>query len=192
MHDAGLRPLACPAQVQERLQQGDTSLLDKLIWMGGSAIRGTDAYWSSCKTEAEAWVDYHIENKRGPPSLFMTGSCAEFQWDGLSDLLEETIYEVEGEAVDLRRDFSRRFRAVNDYAVIVVQFFQLRMDAYCSTVLKHQLGIAHYWFRYEFAKSRGQIHWHMFAIRGDKQPAAMLHERREALMRASVESEEAT
>jgi hypothetical protein len=93
----------------------------------------------------------------------------------LLDVLEKFIFDASGEVVDLRTDGNRRFKAVNDYASIVVQFFQLRMEIYCQTVLGDALGINHYWFRYEFAKSRGQIHWHLFGIRGDRQPHCLLY-----------------
>jgi hypothetical protein len=93
----------------------------------------------------------------------------------LLDLLETFIFDSSGEVVDLRTDGNRRFKAMNDYASIVVQFYQLRMEIYCETVLKDALGINHYWFRYEFAKSRGQIHGHLLGIRGDRQPHCLLH-----------------
>ncbi|XP_068719655.1 uncharacterized protein, partial [Montipora capricornis] len=40
-------------------------------------------------------------------------------------------------------------------------------------------GVSDYWYRYEFAKSRGQIHWHQLSWREDKQPHQLLHEARE-------------
>ena len=40
-------------------------------------------------------------------------------------------------------------------------------------------GVSDYWYRYEFAKSRGQIHWHQLSWREDRQPHQLLHEARE-------------
>lgn len=176
-------PPVSVGDLQERVRAGadPSALLEKLVWLGGTKLRGTDAYWSSQKTEVEAWVDYHVQQGNGVPTLFVTGSCAEFQWRPLLDLIEEMIYDSTGEVVDLRTNFSRAYTAVNEYAVIVVQFFQLRMEAYCETILKEQLGIHHYWFRYEFAKSRGQIHWHLFGIRGDREPSLRLHQAKQEL-----------
>ena len=37
-------------------------------------------------------------------------------------------------------------------------------------------GVSDYWYRYEFAKSRGQIHWHQRSWREDRQPHPLLHE----------------
>ena len=40
-------------------------------------------------------------------------------------------------------------------------------------------GVSDYWYRYEFAKSRGKIHWHQLSWRDDRQPRQLLHEARE-------------
>ena len=40
-------------------------------------------------------------------------------------------------------------------------------------------GVSDYWYRYEFAKSRGQIHWHQLSWREDRQPHQLLHEAHE-------------
>ena len=50
---------------------------------------------------------------------------------------------------------------------------------YQEKVLKPVFGVSDYWYRYEFAKSRGQIHWHQLSWRDDRQPHQLLHEARE-------------
>ena len=60
--------------------------------------------------------------------------------------------------------------------MLVQEFFQTRLEMYIKEVLAPVFGVKHYWYRLEFAKSRGQIHFHMFAISADKQPHRLLHE----------------
>ena len=58
------------------------------------------------------------------------------------------------------------------------EFFQQRLELYIKYVLIPVFGARRYWYRYEFAKSRGQINFHMCAICGDEQPHRLLHELR--------------
>ena len=44
----------------------------------GKVVPGSNAYWRSKKAELYSWISQHIEKGRGPPSIFMTLSCAEY------------------------------------------------------------------------------------------------------------------
>ena len=46
-------------------------------------------------------------------------------------------------------------------------------------VLKPVFGVSDYWYHYEFAKPRGQIHRRQLSCREDRQPHQLLHETRE-------------
>ena len=59
---------------------------------------------------------------------------------------------------------------------MVVSYFDLRTQSYYEKVLKPVFGVSDYWYRYEFAKSRGQIDWHQLSWRDDRQPHQLLHE----------------
>ena len=37
-------------------------------------------------------------------------------------------------------------------------------------------GVNSYWYRYEFAKPRGMIHWHRLCWRADKEPHNLLYQ----------------
>ncbi|CAH3153590.1 unnamed protein product [Porites lobata] len=120
-----------------------------------------------------------VNEKRGLPSFFMTGSCAEFYFPPLRRLLEEYILQTKGEEVNLAEDSNARFKAVQENTHVVVSFFDLRTQAYHEKILKLVFGVSDYWYHYEFAKSRGQIHWHQLSWREDRQPHQLLHEARE-------------
>ena len=78
------------------------------------------------------------------PTLFITGSCAEFHWPELLSLLEDFEYAATGNAVDLRADHKKRYKLCQDYSVVVQQFFQERLKRYIELVLKPALGVVHY------------------------------------------------
>ena len=83
------------------------------------------------------------------------------------------------EEVNLAEDGNARFKAVQENTHVVVNYFDLRTQSYHEKVLKPVFGVSDYWYRYEFAKSRGQIHWHQLSWRDDRQPHQLLHEARE-------------
>ena len=53
---------------------------------------------------------------------------------------------------------------INRYTVVVQEYFQARVKIWLETVGKTIFKIRHYWLRFEFAASRGQIHAHMLVI----------------------------
>jgi len=97
----------------------------------------------------------------------MTLSCAEYFWPDLKILLEHYIFITEGIKVDLDVNLHKLHQALNDYTIIVQEFFQIRMDEFLKTIGLEVFGIKHYWGRFEFEKSRGQIHLHLIGITDD-------------------------
>ena len=72
----------------ERITNGDTTFIDQLQYFSGK-LEGSDAYWRKMKAELYSWISHHIEQGNGPPSLFMTLSCAEYFWPDLQRLINE-------------------------------------------------------------------------------------------------------
>ena len=56
---------------------------------------------------------------------------------------------------------------LNEYTIVVQEYFQKRVQLWLEMVGKEIFGIEHYWVRYEFAPGRGQIHAHLLAISRD-------------------------
>lgn len=56
---------------------------------------------------------------------------------------------------------------MDEYSIVIQEFFQKRVEIWLETVGHGVFDIKHYWLRYEFAPSRGQIHAHLLAICGD-------------------------
>jgi len=153
-------------EVQDRIEKQDTSFIDKLMYFSKNVPNST-GYWRHKKAELYSWINHHIEYGRGPPTVFMTLSCAEYFWPDLKRLLEQTILRNENKIVDLDTDRNILNKAINDHTIVVQQYFHIRVDSFLKTVGKHVFGIKHYWARFEFAKSRGQIHLHLLGILED-------------------------
>ena len=167
--------MECPQYNHEEACPG----AEPVLLYFGANLRGTAQYWHQRRRELRALVEFMVNEKRGLPSFFMTGSCAEFYFPPLRRLLEEYILQTKGEEVNLAEDSNARFKAVQENTHVVVSYFDLRTQAYHEKVLKPVFGVSDYWYRYEFAKSRGQIHWHQLSWREDRQPHQLLHEARE-------------
>ena len=160
--------------IKRQIARGDLSFVKK-IQQFASSMRGSDGWWRSRKHEVDSWVTYHIEQKHGPPSLFMTFSCAEYWWPDLQSLLYQRCKGTEDESLaeamvngdtDKARIKAKRI-LIDSYAAIIEEFFQLRVDNWMETIGKDIFNINHYYLRFEFAKGRGQIHAHILAITTD-------------------------
>jgi len=157
-------------QIKEQVEKGNTAFVGKLQNFAAGKIRGSDSFWRSKKNELESWLSYHLEAGHGPPTLFMTLSCAEFWWKDLQRLLYEKCVGTEDEALAhsmMAGSFPAKRDLLDKYTAVVQEFFQIRVDNWMETIGKETLGISHYWLRFEFTKGRGQIHAHILAITRD-------------------------
>lgn len=170
-------PPRCLEDLQEQLREGDTSFINKIMFYS-KRVRGSDAYWRHKRSELYTWINHHLAAGNGPPHIFKTLSCAEYFWPDMIRLLEERVWIAEGrhvsgegtllyrsgEPINLADNKTARNKAVNDYSIVVQEFFIKRVEDWLRTVGRDVLGIAHFWVRFEFAKGRGQIHAHLLAI----------------------------
>jgi len=113
------------------------------------------------------WINHHVEAGNGPPTFFITLSCAEHHWPDVIRLVRERM-EIAGDAFEECYYGSPKLsKILNEYALVVQEYFQQRVEIWLRTVGKVVFGIKHYWARYEFAPGRGQIHTHLLAITND-------------------------
>ena len=101
--------------------------------------------------------------------FFITLSCAEYHWPDISRLLIDRLKLGGKEPEDYPVNPSDRgfVKLVNQYSIVVQEYFQKRVVLWLETAGKELFGIDHYWVRYEFAPGRGQIHAHLFAMSED-------------------------
>lgn len=140
-------------QLQEQIREGDMSYISKLQYLA-KGIRGCDSFWRGKTEELEAWIDFHISRGHGPPTHFITLSCAENWWSDLRRLMIE-LEERAGNNEQAKRlkenDFQAMCKSSKKFNVYVNDFFLRRSKVFLDTVVKNALEIEHYWARVEFA-----------------------------------------
>ena len=154
----------CPTTIDEmkqRIKNNDTKFLDKIYYYSSNII-GSNSYWNHKKEELESWINHHVEKGNGLPLFFITLSCAEYYWPDIIRLLTERM-EIMNENFP-KTDSKSLVSIVNKLSIVVQEYFQLRVKTFLETVGKTIFGIDHYWVRFEFAPSRGQIHAHLLGI----------------------------
>ena len=154
-------------ELKQRIQKGDTSFVNYLTFYS-KRITGSNPYWLTKKAELYTWLNFHAAKKHGAPTYFITLSCAEYYWPDVVDLLKQR-HKIAGlDASHIYVGSPKLIQVVNDYSIVIQEYFQKRFEIWMETVGKTIFGIKHYWARYEFAPGRGQIHVHLLAISSDQ------------------------
>lgn len=115
------------SELKEQLQNGNNSIPEKILYFGAN-LRGTSQYWAQRAKELRALIQYQINEGKGLPSFFTTGSCAEYHFKPLHRLLEIYTLETTGEKLIFQ---------------IVVFYFQLfkQIRMLLLTILSKELRI---------------------------------------------------
>ena len=127
--------------LQNQIRQGDHSFLKQIQYFCGS-IKGTDSYWRQKKEELNSWMTYHIEQGNGPPTLYLTLSCAEYWWPDLQKLICQRLFKSSDKKYHVLAkniqtgDHSSKIKGVNLYMGLVQEFFHLRVKHWLECVGK--------------------------------------------------------
>ena len=178
------------ADLEERVKNGDNSLAHAVFFWAEN-IRGSDAYMAKLKREIDAITAAKLHaDPPQLPSLLISASCAEYYWRPMLVFLTRFIQRAEGlpspsqplseddRARDLSDDAccaSYRFRKLQEYAHVVTLYFERRAMKFIEEVLVPALGIDVFYVVFEFAKGRGQIHFHLLAWLRDGEPHRSMH-----------------
>lgn len=140
------------------------------------------------KREIDAIINHEIRD--GRPSFFFSASCAEYYWRPLLEHLSEYIGKCEARVgYDLLgKDNKELYNKLQEYAHVVTLFYEERATKWVEDVLVPALDLKCFYMVFEFAKSRGQIHFHLIAWRRDAQPHLLMHTPVPACLAESVES----
>lgn len=109
-----------------------------------------------------------VELGHGPPTIFLTLSCAEVHWKDVKRLLQDRmsfIRPADRIPLESKQDITR---AVNKYSLVIQEFFIAKVKNLICHYAKDALGITHYFGRFEFAKGRGEIHEHLLCVANNK------------------------
>jgi hypothetical protein len=165
------------ADLQLEIANGNMKFVNEITYFS-LQVKGSDAYWRNQRSQVYSWINHHVEMQNGPPNFFITLSCAEYFWPDILRLVEDRMFIATGKRTKLRPNQDGIVQIMNDYSAVVQEYFQQRVEIWLKTVGKKVFGIDHYWIRYEFAPSRGQIHAHIVAICNDKRVRFEMHEHR--------------
>ena len=153
--------------LREAIANGKSNFINEISYFC-KEIPGSDGYWRFKRDELHTWINHHVERGNGMPSFFITLSCADYYWADIIRLVKERHFIATGETLDFSGHKSGKVKIINDHAGVVQEYFQKRVINWLETVGKVVFDITHYWIRYEFAPSRGQIHAHMICVSKDQ------------------------
>ena len=133
-----------------------------------SSIKGSTGYWRTQRNKIHTWINHLVSTEAGPPTLLITMYCADYYWPDISRLLKERL-----DFPGVKNTFGPAYKDerintvinINDYIIVVQEYFQKRVQNWLDTVGKDIFKIKHHWCRFDFAPSRGQIHAHMLGNR---------------------------
>ena len=132
-----------------------------------SNIKGSAGYWRIQRNKLYTLINQLVITGAGTPTLFITMSCAEYYWPDISRLLKER-FDFPGVRNPLGPAYEdgriNTVSNVNDYTIVVQEYFQKRVQHWLDTVGKDIFKIKHHWCWFEFAPIRGQIHAHMLVV----------------------------
>jgi hypothetical protein len=149
------------------IEVGDLQFVNRLTYFN-KRVKGSTSFWYQKRAEVYSWLNYHVENKHGPPTFFITLSCGEYYWVDIIRLLRERMRIAGDTFQECYLGSPQLSRILNDYAIVVQEYFQVRVELWIATVGKAVFGIEHWWGRFEFTPGRGQIHIHLLAVRRDQ------------------------
>jgi hypothetical protein len=188
-------------------------------------VLGSPAYKWVKRDELTALVEQQFEDEGEMPLLFVSGSCAEFQWawthalalavhlseyakrianacddDDGDAAVRAAANKIAGAIVDLwppacakpnlrgRSNFYRKAKFVQRCAPGITKMFTFRTDCWFRIVLVGGVGCSGFWYIFEFADKRGQIHFHGFgyASKAFKMLSAVLGELVEKYFKAEI------
>jgi Helitron helicase-like domain at N-terminus len=164
------------AELQASIRSGNLEFINRLMYYN-KHVTGSNSYWYQKRAEVYTWINHHVEVGNGPPNLFITLSCAEYYWpDMLRVILERMEIAGDTRVKDCYQGSPKLTELLNDYTIVVQEFFQVRFENWMEHFGRPVFGIRHYWGRYEFAPGRGQIHIHLLAIRKDQAIFKLLYD----------------
>ena len=167
----------CPETLQDlqsSIEKGETKFINSLTYYN-KRVRGSSAFWHQKRSELYTWVNHHVERGNGAPTFFITLSCAEHFWPDIIALIQERMLIAGEDTSDCYVGSPKIAQILNDYSIVVQEYFQKRVEIWLKSVGEQIFGIKHYWVRYEFAPGRGQIHAHLLAIADFPEMSSLCH-----------------
>jgi hypothetical protein len=107
-------------------------------------IKGGDNFWRRKTEDLKHWITHHVARGHGPPTFFLTLSCAENWWPDLKRWLTQLAEKAKNytQAASIRNGCRIAMaNAARRYSLYVNEFFMKRAKSFMGTVVKKALGI---------------------------------------------------
>ena len=133
-------------KLKRDLAAGDDRYIQVLRYYARN-IKGSDNYWRGKTQELESWIQHHVSRGRGPPTFFITFSCAKNWWPDLHCFLVQLEFSAGNKSSAKlleENDFDAMKRAARKYPLFVNDFFMKRANRFMKDVMKGAMGIEHY------------------------------------------------
>jgi len=180
--------------LKEQIRHGNFSFISKLRYFS-QTISGSDGFWRKKQNELKSWIDFHVSRQHGPPTHFITLTCAENWWPDLREIMIDLekkseqnrvsgttfgVGDINETTTDHKKktpsqsflletcDFKAMGRAARKYPLYVNKFFMHRAKKFMDEYARDVMDLEYYWGRVEFAAGRGQIHLHILGIAKNK------------------------
>jgi hypothetical protein len=150
-------------ELQKHVNQPSVHFVDKLFRYTGN-VSNSDSYWSQQSNVLGQVAEHFQHHHDRDATAFFTFSMAENHWLPLRILLAKIYNErgLDDFAQNIMDDDKVFQKAVDLNAHMVTHYFAARVEDYLSHVLTPEFGLDDYWYRCEFAPSRGAIHIHLY------------------------------
>ena len=142
----------------------DRMKLQRKLFTYASNVPGTKPYWVAKCHEFKSTSFYHSYIKKMHPTIFHTGSIAEYHDSWLRILLSRYVSCIDGNSnADgqlVLNNNSHFTSAVQKYKQVVTHFLASKMEIWYNIVMKNIHNVVDAMITKEFASSRGAIHYH--------------------------------
>jgi hypothetical protein len=127
--------------LKEKLRKNDTKFIEKLQYFA-RFVPGSDSYWRNDRAGLVSWIGHHVEEGNGPPSIYITLSCAEYNWKDIERLLNK-IRSIAGEPPLTLDSITEKVKAITYYSIVIQEYFQARVTDFLENYAKQVFGIEH-------------------------------------------------
>jgi len=146
------------------MENNDDSIPRKIIKVGAN-LPNTDPYWMNRRQELEGFTFFRRKETKYLAAWFITNCMAELHWKPLINLLAKYISTTtRKDEDDVRSELTLNSQYLRKQILenlhIATLMFDARSKNFVHTVGKTLFQTDDFFYRYEFAKSRGQIHTH--------------------------------
>jgi hypothetical protein len=136
------KDIPCIDTLKVKLKYNDTKFIEKLQYFA-QCVPGSDSYCRNKRAELISWIGHHVKQGTGDLSLFVIFSCAEYYCLDIDKLLNDRRKIVGDPPVSLK-SVTEKVRAVNDYSIVIQEYFQARVLNFLKNNAKEVFGIHNY------------------------------------------------